>query len=104
MSKEKSYKIDRSNIEIYYDGRYPCLCMGKLVVTIEGVPYDFGNSALISGGYCGFDNNYEDSYTSDGPWDLNDDYWPKDLLISYRTIILERINEEIPWGCCGGCL
>ena len=78
--------------------------MGTLVVTVKGVPYDFGKYVLVSGGSCGFEGDYEDSYTSEGPWDIDEDRWPKDLPKSYRPIILEKINEVVPWGCCGGCL
>ncbi len=36
-------KID----EIRYDGEYPCLCHGSLVVVIDGKEYDFGKYAFL---------------------------------------------------------
>ena len=38
------------NIKIEYDGKYPCLCMGHLVVWIDDVKWDFGSYSLSSGG------------------------------------------------------
>jgi hypothetical protein len=37
-------------ISIEYTGKYPCLCMGKLKVTIDGIVYNFPDYCLTSGG------------------------------------------------------
>ena len=36
--------LERSNVEfISYDGKYPCLCSGKLILRIDGVIVTFGS-------------------------------------------------------------
>lgn len=37
-------------IKIEYDGKYPSLCMGHLIVWIDDVKWDFGKFCLSSGG------------------------------------------------------
>ena len=37
------------NIRIEYDGEWPALCMGHLIVWIDDVKWDFGKYCLISG-------------------------------------------------------
>ena len=29
---------------------------------------------------------------------------PKDFPEEYKEKLLEVINEELPWSCCGGCI
>lgn len=38
------------NIQIGYDGKWPCLCMGRLIVWIDNEEWDFGKYVLSSGG------------------------------------------------------
>lgn len=104
------------NIEfVSYDGGYPNLCSGTLVVKIDGVEHKFGGYGpfedenhypkfWVSGGSIWFDENYED-HSSEGPWDLlakKGEYTPEiyDLLPQ----VLEVMNENVPHGCCGGCI
>lgn len=89
-------------IKIEYDGKYPCLCMGKLIVFINDVKYEFPNYCLKSGGECYFLNNYEDEVVTDGEWII--DNWPDNFPKEYKEKTLEKINNTIPYGCCGGCL
>lgn len=120
-----------ANIEfVSYDGTYPTLCSGKLIVKIDGKEISFGKTKKFwswetddiladypqfwhSGGSCGFDNDYSDSFVcSDIPWELN---WDNDSVCYYRKDyppeiwelipnILKVMNEHVPGGCCGGCL
>ena len=49
------------NIEIKYDGKYPCLCMGHLIVIVDGIEYDFGECCLDSGGSVRFDEDWDEA-------------------------------------------
>jgi hypothetical protein len=88
-------------IEIEYDGTYPTLCAGKLVVTVDGKRYEFPQYPLDSGGRCGFDENGEE-YVKKGPWKVAK--WPSNMPEEIRSEVLKAINREIPHGCCGGCI
>jgi len=92
-----------AEITIKYDGKWPCLCNGHLIVDIDGKRYDFGEGALCSGGSCRFDEDWN-SEIEHGPWTIDEDYYPKDFPEEFKEELLEKINEEIDWGCCGGCL
>lgn len=88
-------------IEIQYDGKYPNLCSGHLVVTIDGVVQDFGKYCLSSGGCAYFTKDWED-VVEEGEWDITD--YPEGFPEELKEAVLKKVNEEIPWGCCGGCL
>lgn len=87
-------------IEIKYDGKYPCLCMGHLLVIVDGKEYDFGKYCLTSGGSVSFDENWNAEVT-EGEWSVE---FPEDFPKELEEKVLECINEEIPHGCCGGCI
>lgn len=91
------------NIEIKYDGAYPCLCSGNLYVKINGKEYDFGTCYLQSGGSVTFTDDWEEEVTQ-GKWIIDDDGWPDNFPLVYKDDVLEAINEQIPHGCCGGCV
>ena len=83
---------------VSYNGEYPCLCMGTLVLKINGKEYsDF---SLCSGGGCGFRNDYSDEWISHGPWEVT---VPEELKY-LKDKINKVVNENVPFGCCGGCL
>ena len=106
---------------ISYDGAYPNLCSGQLRVRIDGEEVVFGTSpnatpqetrALISardyntsfwhsGGSISIDNDSENVYV--GAWEINE----SSLRPKYRKYAKELIdifNENVPYGCCGGCI
>lgn len=83
---------------VSYDGRYPNLCSGTLVLRIDGEDVVFEDS-LASGGYVSFDEDW-DEYIDYGPWIVN-------VPGEYKSIadkISECVNENVEWGCCGGCI
>lgn len=83
---------------ISYDGKYPNLCSGTLVLEVDGkkreLPY-----ALCSGGSAGVDENLN-AFVTYGSWSVD---LPEDLE-PYRKEIEELVNSEVPQGCCGGCV
>ena len=89
------------NIKIEYDGKYPCLCMGYLIVWIDDVKWDFGSYSLSSGGNIHRDTDWN-MWTSEGEWFV--DEWPQGFPEELKELVLLKINEEIPHGCCGGCI
>lgn len=107
---------------VSYSGKYPNLCHGTLTLRIDGVEVVFGNnyrwnkttckveriegtydSFWSSGGCCGFHNNYSDEYVETAPWEINPDELPEKYR-EYAGEIAEVFNENVRWGCCGGCL
>lgn len=83
---------------ISYDGKFPNLCSGILVLEVDGKKWELSH-ALCSGGYVGF-NERLNAVVEEGPWSVN---LPEDLE-PYRQEIEELVNDEIPHGCCGGYL
>ena len=55
------------SIEIDYDGEWPNLCSGRLIVTINGKQWEFPNYCLSSGGSVSFDKHYNETINY-GPW------------------------------------
>ena len=88
-------------INITYDGIYPNLCTGTLTIEINKHVWIFPNSPLISGGSYSFDSEWN-SFITEGLWDIEE--WPKDFPEEYKEATLEKINDAIRHGCCGGCL
>lgn len=83
---------------ISYSGEYPNLCSGTLVLEVDGKKRELSR-ALCSGGSVRFDENWNASVTH-GSWsvDLPEDFEP------YRKEIEELVNDNVPHGCCGGCI
>lgn len=71
------------------------LCSIKVFVTINDVEYKV---SLTSGGYVSWDE--EGDYIEYGPWSV---YVPKEIM-EYKEAIEKWVNENIEWGCCGGCI
>lgn len=84
---------------VSYDGAYPNLCSGQLVLKINGQVREFSRHCLQSGGTVWFDNDW-DAHIENGSWSID---LPEDLE-PLRKEIEECINENIPHGCCGGCV
>ena len=83
-----------NKIEVMYNGEYPALCMGDLVIVVDGKEWKFPNSCLSSGGSAGVDGGYNE-YCYYGDWSIdeypegfpeeypNDDYklWGTELTL-----------------------
>jgi alpha-galactosidase len=82
---------------ISYNGVFPCLCQGTLIVKI-GKKFFNINRALISQG--GFD---EDWNATIGDWAIDVEKLPKDFPTDYIDDLIKIVNDNIEKGCCGGC-
>lgn len=85
---------------VSYNGKYPNLCSGTLVLEVDGKKRELSH-VLCSGGSVGcFDGNWNNAYVTEGSWSVD---LPEDLE-PYRKEIEELVNSEVPQGCCGGCI
>ena len=87
---------------VKYTGKWPALCAGKLYFKVNGKEYKI--KGLVSGGEVGFKGGYGgESYIKKGPWSLHDYNFPEELK-PYKRLITKMVNENVEYGCCGGCL
>jgi hypothetical protein len=91
----------KNKIKIIYDGEYPNLCSGNLSVEIDNKIWEFPDRCLKSNGEVYFDQDWND-YITKGLWDITE--WPKDFPEYLKKEVLDAINDNIPHGCCGGCV
>lgn len=102
---------------VSYDGEYPCLCSGTLILNIDGQDWSFGHDwqdrygdehsenfeqFWSSGGSCGFIPDGEE-YIITGDWKVNKSELPKQFR-KYADEIYKVMNENIKYPCCGGCI
>ena len=98
----REFKFPEKGIEVVcYDGAWPNLCSGTLVMAVNGKLYTFASHALSSGGSVSFDEEWQEDVT-DGEWGVNE--WPEGFPEDCKNDALDCINSSIPWGCCGGCV
>ena len=79
---------------ISYNGEYPCLCSGELVLKIDGniVKWEY---CMCSGG----------GVTAD--YDVYEGVWSVDVPNEYEHLkseIESVVNANVEYGCCGGCI
>lgn len=101
---------------ISYTGAYPNLCRGVLTVEIDGKEYTFGYKCAdfddfweSGGSIC---RNDEDWYmwAVQGEWGLCYYNWSKadenhpQWVIDILPDLIKLFNENVPYGCCGGCI
>ena len=106
---------------IYYDGRYPNLCRGLLVVNIDGKEYNFGIKGInktdkqlypdfwiSTGGLEFLDDG--DMAPVEGNWELsinknNLSSYPKEIRdVDIFDELIKLMNENVTLPCCGGCI
>ena len=85
---------------VSYDGKWPCLCYGTLTIKVDGKTYRF-TSAMVSGG-CICRNEEWEMWSEQGPWEINLEEHPE--LEQYKEEIEKIVNENVEYGCCGGCI
>jgi hypothetical protein len=84
---------------VSYNGAYPNLCSGALVLSVDGVQMD--GFRLSSGGSVSFDDDWNEN-VSRGPWSISDfpDGFPEDIKSEAEAVV----NAHVDCGCCGGCV
>lgn len=97
---------------VSYDGRYPNLCTGKLVLKIDDKDYCFYFDTSCkgvdfpafwhSGGSVTADADWNFT-VSKGHWEINVGQIPEQFR-KYAAEIDEAFNDNVPYGCCGGCV
>ena len=85
------------DVSCSYNGSYPCLCGGVLVVKIKDAHYEMG---INSGGTCYIDDRGNEIVSS-GMWTVN---YPDNFPEKYKKVVHEWVNDNVTWGCCGGCI
>lgn len=81
---------------VSYDGAYPSLCAGTLVLRIAGELVTFPKYCLMSGGCV----PCEEDEVLTGEWLVA---VPEKYSFCFDEIH-KVVNENVPHGCCGGCL
>ena len=95
---------------ISYDGEYPNLCSGTLVVEIDGKRTSFGwhnadyPEFWVSGGSVSFDEDWSETVDR-GEWELcfDEKNYPPEIAAAMPELI-RVFNENVREGCCGGCV
>lgn len=92
---------------ISYTGAYPNLCSGILTLEIDGTVMKFGLGEIhpifwTSSGSVRFDDEWND-YVEQGEWVIDYQELPEHIQ-KYANEIDEVFNENVPYGCCGGCI
>lgn len=86
-----------------YDGREPHLCGGELILLIDGKMVSCGR-CLSSGGSVTVDKKWRFTITK-GDWYVDfDDLQHLNLTDNEKRLITALVNENVPQGCCGGCI
>ena len=87
---------------VSYDGAYPNLCSGTLVLSVDGenISADF---CLMSEGEAGVILGGEERIIK-GPWRVK--FWRFEKVLTFPEMarITELVNQNVEWGCCGGCI
>lgn len=86
---------------VSYDGRFPNLCSGTLIMELDSERINFPSYCLQSGGIVSFDDDWHEIVTT-GPWTIIE--FPKDFPEELKQLAEDLVNENVEWGCCGGCV
>lgn len=86
---------------ISYNGVYPNLCSGRLVMRLDGKQIVFPSFCLSSGGSVSFDEKWDEEVTQ-GEWTIKE--FPKGFPEELEYLAEKLVNENIEQGCCGGCV
>ena len=117
--------IKEDRIEfVSYDGKYPNFCLGTFVAKINGDVYHFHYTwedkkkdlthkdenwcpPFWSPGGRVCRNGLWDTWKVRGKWEMacyQDRSAYPEIVLKNRDRLLELFNENVPQGCCGGCI
>ena len=82
---------------VEYTGKYPNLCNGELILKIDDEIVEI-DKGFISGGWYDMDAEI----IIKGPWRFIDTY--ENFTEEEMEHITKLMNDNIPQGCCGGCI
>lgn len=88
---------------VEYTGKWPNLCRGELTLKIDGVEHTFGWG-------CEFPAFWQSGGCITADYDATRGEWRIDvseLPAQFRELadeIDEVFNQNVDWGCCGGCI
>ena len=106
----KDIKPRKGKVEfVSYTGKSPCLCQGILTLKIDKYKWQFGGVRGLnpifwrSGGQIEIVGNYEEFIVSKAEWEIDVDKLCS-VLKPYAEEIDKVFNENVPFGCCGGCI
>lgn len=85
---------------VSYNGKYPNLCSGTLVIRVNRKEYAI--SYLCSGGSVSFDEDWNLT-VEEGRWTIDEYYLPEEIK-QYKEEIEDVVNDNVEYGCCGGCI
>lgn len=85
---------------VSYDGKYPCLCMGTLIIRVNNKTYSLKDAMISGGSICSTEDL--DMWATQDDWKLDLGKYPE--LEPYKEEITRVVNENVIQGCCGGCL
>ena len=87
---------------VSYDGKWPCLCSGTLIIKVDGKTYSFKHAMISGGGIFGGPSTNWDMWAEEGDWKIDLEEHPE--LEQYKEENEKVVNENVEHGCCGGCI
>ena len=84
---------------VSYDGEYPNLCSGTLMLSIDGETVEFPKYCMRSGGSVWFDDEWHE-HVGYGEWSVK----VPEKYAHLQKEIEDCVNSNVPCGCCGGCI
>ena len=79
---------------ISYSGSYPALCCGTLIIEVNGIRYEL-EDCLHNDGSISFTGDWDEV-----EWRVS----VPDELKEFEEDITEVVNDNVEYGCCGGCI
>ena len=86
---------------VSYDGKYPNLCSGTLVLNVDGKDVVFPDNCLSSGGSVYADDD-GDWVADRGEWSITE--FPEGFPEELKQDAVSIVNDNVIEGCCGVCI